>query len=73
MKVNWDDDIPNIWENSKNGNQTTNQEWDNPYEFAHMICFQREFQTQKLHSTFQSPKKSLTGSRMADSVARATR
>ena len=25
MKVNWDDDIPNIWENSKNGNQTTNQ------------------------------------------------
>ena len=25
MNVNWDDDIPNIWENSKNGNQTTNQ------------------------------------------------
>ena len=23
--VNWDDDIPNIWENKKNGNQTTNQ------------------------------------------------
>ena len=30
MNVNWDDEIPNIWENSKNGNQTTNQkktEW----------------------------------------------
>ena len=25
MHVNWDDDIPNIWENSKNGNQTTKQ------------------------------------------------
>ena len=25
MKVNWDDEIPNIWENAKNGNQITNQ------------------------------------------------
>ena len=24
MEVNWDDKIPNRWENSKNGNQTTN-------------------------------------------------
>ena len=23
--VNWDDDIPNIWENKIDGNQTTNQ------------------------------------------------
>ena len=23
--VNWDDEIPNIWENAKNGNKTTNQ------------------------------------------------
>ena len=25
MKVNWDDEIPNIWENKIHGNQTTNQ------------------------------------------------
>ena len=25
MKVNWDDDIPNIWENKIDGNQTTKQ------------------------------------------------
>ena len=25
--VNWDDDIPNIWENKIDGNQTTNQQW----------------------------------------------
>ena len=25
MNVNWDDDIPNIWENKIDGNQTTNQ------------------------------------------------
>ena len=25
MKVNWDDDIPNIYGKIKNGNQTTNQ------------------------------------------------
>ena len=27
MKVNWDDDIPNISGKIKNGNQTTNQKW----------------------------------------------
>ena len=25
MKLNWDDDIPNIWQQKKNGNQTTQQ------------------------------------------------
>ena len=25
MNVNWDDEIPNIWENKIHGNQTTNQ------------------------------------------------
>ena len=25
MKVHWDDEIPNIWENKIHGNQTTNQ------------------------------------------------
>ena len=25
MNVNWDDEIPNIWENKIDGNQTTNQ------------------------------------------------
>ena len=25
MKVNWDDEIPNLWENKIDGNQTTNQ------------------------------------------------
>ena len=25
MNVNWDDEIPNIWENKVHGNQTTNQ------------------------------------------------
>ena len=25
MKVSWDDEIPNIWENKIDGNQTTNQ------------------------------------------------
>ena len=25
MKVNWDDEIPNIWENRIDVNQTTNQ------------------------------------------------
>ena len=25
--VNWDDEIPNIWENKIHGNQTTNQQY----------------------------------------------
>ena len=41
MNVNWDDEIPNIWENTKNGNQTTNQfTIEYPHDFGTLQILQ---------------------------------
>ena len=40
--VNWDDELPNIWENAKNGNQTTNRDL-----FGMVIFVQQMLSSQK--------------------------
>ena len=54
MNVNWDDQQPNIWENSKNGNQTTNQlqKWSKCMKWQYMTKMKDIHPVLAVHLTF---------------------
>ena len=62
MKVSWDDDIPNIWENKIHGNQTTNHQPDfqNQHTMLWSFCFLFSIKSWKIGKLGSLSSKSMT-------------